>query len=239
MFARKAIAVIVCALLAVPVLGQPPETLRSGLEPVGNVVSARSAVIGNAGAASGTTLFSGETVEVGERGGALLALRGGAQVRLAEKSRVQLVRTEGAIELDIAYGRVQFRTSANTPVIGRLADGTLRPRGAEPAVGVIALLTPSTAIVGAEKGVLTFTTAHDGKSVDLKEGEAVTVRLAQATGQQEPTPTATTKEPLNRKRTAQIAIITTAVVVGVGLALVGVALSDSEKRNLVSPFQFP
>jgi ferric-dicitrate binding protein FerR (iron transport regulator) len=222
-------------------MGRPLETHSNRPQAIGNVTLAQSASVGSTGAAAGTTLFSGDTVEVGAGGNALLMLAGGMPVRVTQKSRARLARTAEAIEVELLRGSVQFRTSASSPVIGRLADATLRPLGTEPAVGVIALLSEKTAIVGAEKGELTISTGRDGKSVNLKEGEAVHVALvAQPSDSQDPAATATVPAP-SGKRAALMAIIIGGVIGGIAIALTlqGRGLSDGDKGNMVSPFRFP
>jgi hypothetical protein len=245
MFARQALAAVLCTVLAAPAIGQPTSAGSSENHPIGNLAYAQATSLEGIGAVSGSTVFSGDTLEVGPRGAALLLMRGGMQVRVSAESRIHFAQDDtGALELEVLRGRAQFRTSSSVPVIGRIADLTLHPNG-ESSLGVIAFLSDKAAMVAAEKGSLIVNTAHDGKSYRLREGEGITVALApdpQATPQQPqtPSPTATKQGELKGRRSGMIALIIAGVVGGIAAALITTTvLSDSDKRNLVSPFQFP
>ena len=254
MFGRRMFVALLVLVLAVPSSYALPARPNPAL-PMGVIVSARAAQVDAAPANSGATLFEGNTLSVAANGSARLLLNGGMQVNVGGESQIELRRTsEGAIRLAVLRGAAQFRTSAASPVVGTLADLTVGPSGAMPAIGRIVMVGTRTAIVKADKGELLVSTAHDGKSVILKEGAGLNINLVPAptastagaqgsrqrsdTNPQQPQPTATTAGSLSGTKAALIAIIAGAAVVGASFALLAGRndLSNQEKQNLVSPF---
>lgn len=239
MFARQALAALLCILLAVPALALPTGT---GARPaaLGSLTYGEGILISNSSALPGSTIFSGDTIEVGARGNAFIALMGGMQIRLAEQTRVRLAKVDSGVEIEMIKGRAFFRTSGQHPVIARLADATLRAKGETSAVGVVAVLSDTKAIFGAEKGEFLLSTAHDGRSVGLKAGEAVEVTLV-PDPQAVPPGGTSNASSLSGKRAALVALITGAIATSVAVLLTqqGSGLTDTQKKNLVSPFRFP
>lgn len=248
MMARNGLAALLVVFLAVPAGASPSTTPRTTVIPIGAVSSGESTNIGGASAVAGTTVFSGDVIEVGPRGSAWLLLNGGTQVRIAPDSRVRLAlaaskspaSTSNPIEIEVFSGTATFRTSEASPVWARLADAIIRAKGARPAVGVVAVRGDNKAMVVAEKGELWVSTTHDAKSVTLREGEAVEATLVPAPP--EPGPQGSKSTPgLTGKQLAilgtTIAVIAT--IIWLKLSHDNKGLTDTQKRNMVSPFQFP
>ncbi len=243
MMARRGLAVLLSALLVVPATASPSKAPAAAI-PIGICSYIDSANVGGAGALAGTTVFSGDFVEVGPRGSAWILLNSGMQVRASSASRLQLKESAGAtkqVEMEMFAGAARFRTSGASPVVARLADLTARAKGPKPAVGVISLLTPRRAIIGAELGELLVSTAHDRKSVTLREGESVEVTLADPPAPGKPQGGSTGASTLSGTQVAIIGIVIAAVVTGIGikLAMDNKGLTDQQKQDLVSPFKFP
>ena len=78
MFARQVLALLLVLLLAFPAWGDP--------NIVGSVASSQSATVRGTNLTPGSTIFSGDTIEVGAHGSAWITLPGGAQVQVAENS---------------------------------------------------------------------------------------------------------------------------------------------------------
>jgi len=105
----------------------------------------------------------------------------------------------------------------------------------------VSVLSAKTALIGAERGELLVSTAHDGKSVTLKEGEAVEVTLAPAPAKPELAGGGTGAPTLTGN---QVAILGGTIVLIISLLAIKLAsdhksLTDTQKKNAVSPFQFP
>ncbi|MCL4524557.1 MAG: FecR domain-containing protein [Acidobacteria bacterium] len=245
MMARRGLAVLLIALLAVPAAASPATGSRAVAIPIGTISQSDAANVGGAGALPGTTVFSGDIVEVRPQGSASILLNGGMQVRVSSASRVQLRRLPGGanqVELEMFSGAALFRTSEAAPVVGRLADATVRAKGTKPAVGVISVLSRKKAVIAAEKGELLVSTSHDSKSVTLREGEAVDVTLSALPAAAMPQGGGTTGAgTLTGKQVAVLGTVIAAVMTAivVWLALDHRKLTDQEKQDAVSPFKFP
>jgi len=170
MLTRQLLAVILVLVLAVPVWGGPSV--------VGSVANSQSATVRGIHLAPGFTIHSGDTIQVGAQGSAWIALLGGAQVQLAEKSQVQLTKTTEKIQLTIDRGLASFRIAEKSEFEALLADATIRSAKGMPAVGIISVRNPRLAVIAAKRGALVVSTAHDSKSVTLEEGQGVEVTLA-------------------------------------------------------------
>lgn len=240
MMARRGLAALLIALLAVPAVASPANTSRAGASPIGTISQSDFAIIGGAGALAGTTVFSGDVLEVGPRGSAGILLHGGMQVRVSSESRVRLKELAGVakgVELEIFSGAARFRVSEASGVVARLADATVRARGGKPAVGVVSVLSKKSALIAAEKGELLVSTAHDAKSVTLREGEAVEVTLAEAL----PQGGATGARGLTGRQVAILGGVIAAVLTAIVLmrAFDNRNLTNQQKQDAVSPFKFP
>jgi ferric-dicitrate binding protein FerR (iron transport regulator) len=184
----------------------------------------------------GSTIFSGDTIQVGAKGTVSIAVTGGAQVRVGPESQVRLSQEKGKSLLEIGRGSASFRVSSDIPFEARLADATILGAGNGPAVGVVLMEGVSKALIAAEKGELTVRTAHDARTMTLKEGEGVEVSLV-------PDPqggAGTGASTLSGKYVAIMAVVAISIVAAIAIwrGTTG-GLSDDEKRNAVSPFRFP
>jgi hypothetical protein len=190
----------------------------------------------------GTTLFNGDIVQVGAHGDAALSFGRGSMARLGEETTLQLLKSDNRIAFELVHGRVAFRTSEQLPVEARLADATIRSADGLAAVGVVGFRTPTMVVVSAQKGNLLLSTAHDSRSVSLKEGESVEMRLEKADPDDQggDSRAAGASAPgLTHRQWVTVAVILGAVTLGIALAYALGALGASNKQNLVSPFQFP
>lgn len=246
MMFRRGLAALLIALLAVPAAASPNTGSPAVATPIGTFSYSDSALIAGAGALAGTTVFSGDMIEVGPRGSAWILLNGGMQVRVSSASRLRLKEIasgKNQIEMEMFSGAARFRTSEAAPVVARLADATVRAKGANPAVGIISVLSRNKAIIGAEQGDLLVSTAHDGKSLTLREGETVEVVLADppTPGKPQGSNTAGGAAGITGPQIAILTVVLTGVMLAIGVTLAkqNKDLTDTQKQNLVSPFKFP
>jgi hypothetical protein len=229
MLARQALAATLIATLACPAWAYP------GI--VGTAVFSQSATVRGNTLPAGSTVFSGDTIEVGSSGNLAVAVSGGTQVRVGPQSQVRFTRASDRALFEIGRGSAAFRLGENDGFEARLADASIRGTGKGPAVGVIVFRDSRTAVIASEKGELNVRTGHDAKSVTLREGEGVEVSLAPEPAPQAGTTSATT---LSGKKIAIMGIILGGAMIAVAVYLIGGdKLSDQEKRNAVSPFRFP
>lgn len=229
MFARQVLAALLVVLLAFPAWSNP------GI--VGTASASKAATVRGAALQPGSTLFSGDTIDVGPQGGAWIALEGGSGMQVAANSQVHLATAGDATQFEIGRGRVTFRIRENS-LQARLADATIRASGRGPAVGVISL-DGRKAFVAAEKGELLVATAASAKSVILHEGEGVEMTLEPA-----PAPqfgSGASAKTLSGKWVVLLGAVVAGIIIAVAVARnrAETKLTDQEKKNEVSPFRFP
>lgn len=234
MIARQLLASVLAGLMAAPAW--------CGTHPVvGTAGPSEAATARGMELTLGTTLFSGDTVDVNARGDAALLFGHGSMARLSEQSTLRLEKGDSRVALELMRGHLAFWSSEQLPVEARLADASIRAANGLAAMGVMAFLSPKVVVVWAKKGSLLVSTAHDARSVSLREGEAVEMRLQSQDTQQgggDSRAAGASAPSLTHGQWLTIAIISGAVSV-LGLAAVTGAFSNSQKQNLVSPFQFP
>lgn len=218
MLIRNALAIFTMMLIAFPGWANPTA--------VGTVQSSVDATLRGNSLVAGTSVFGGDTIEVGQQGNVWIAFASGSELVLSANSKVEI--TDGTetrpIQFEALAGKAKFLSAEKALVTVLLADATIRPKGAS-AVGFVNVLSPTAAMIGAEKGDLIVSTEHDGATMTIPAGNSVTVRIAQ----DQNAPTAIHK---GKGR-----------VILVGLAIVGVAagvataLTLNESRKPVSPFK--
>jgi hypothetical protein len=159
---QQLLAAVLIALMASPAWSQN--------QVAGTVLTSQSATMGNAPLPSGSTIFSGESVAVDQTGGAEINVAGGGRIELFRDSSVQLNRIASRVQFAVLQGGVSFLETA-------LGDATIRAKDPS-SVGVLHRENPDSAVLFTRKGTLTIKTAHDAKSVDVPEGSAVSITLA-------------------------------------------------------------
>jgi hypothetical protein len=147
----------------------------------GTIIASQSATTRDAPLLPGSTVFSGESVAVGQSGRAQIALSGGGRIEVLADSTVLLARNSAGVDFTLQRGAVSFMGAPAGAIETIWGDATIRP--ADPvAVGLIHLESSDAITLAAIKGKLTISTAHDAKSVDVPEGSAVRIALADAPG---------------------------------------------------------
>ena len=169
---RQGLVIILTALLAVPSWASTPI--------VGTVQDSISAAVRGTPLVPGTTVFSEDKIEVGPDGRAMIVFSGGAQLQLQASSTAKILSPDkqGRLQVEIDRGVARFRSTGQGQLDAVLGDATITPANGS-AAGYIAFLSPTSAAIGAEKGALVITTAHDGASATIPEGSTMSVRIVQ------------------------------------------------------------
>jgi hypothetical protein len=183
----------------------------------------------------GTTVYAGDRVDVGREGAALVALGRGSQVLVGEQSRLLLVERDSRIAAELESGRASLRL-AGGHLAGVIGDAQVRAAG-DAAVANLGFASDTKAIIFAERGELLVTAEAIGEMVRLREGEALELTLAepaQMQGDVEP-------DAQRRRRVLVWGLVFggAAGAAALAIALNRDKLSDKQKRDAVSPFQFP
>ena len=228
MYSRKLLAVLVGLLLACPTWADPTV--------IGNVERSQAASVQGVRLAPGSTLFSGDLIQVDVGGAARVALPDGALIQLTENSLVQLAKNEATTQVTVERGSLAFRSTEKSRVEALLGDATIGSIDNNLAVGIILMRSPDAAFIRAEKGRLGVRLAHNGALTTLREGEGVEVRLTT-----DPAETQSGKAPSGRSG-ARTVIIVALILAGMTTGIV-VTLANGEPEtnncNAVSPFRCP
>jgi len=154
-----AVALIQPAAMAAPA--------GSAAAPLGVILQADRASVGSDPAASGATVFDGETLRTDISG--LLRVRFGAsQAYFLPRSQAVVHQTDGGFAADLASGTVVL-SSADGETFHLVADGALiRPASSQATVAQITMVSPKELILLSRKGTLDV--SMDGESKTVPEG---------------------------------------------------------------------
>lgn len=226
---QQLLAAVLIALVALPAWSQA--------QVAGTVITSQSATLRDTPLLPGSTIFSGESVSVGQTGGAQIALPEGGRIEVFRDSAVQLNRGEAGVQFAVLRGGVSFMGGPKEGVETSLGDATIRS-GDSLSLGVLHVENADSAVLAAIKGKLTIKTGHDVKAIDVPEGSAVRITLVDA-----PEPQGGA-EPAGRaapavKRLALIAFLIGALFLGAFLWIAAHEPSETSQQygSEVSPFR--
>lgn len=229
MVGRKALASLLVVVSVHPAWGST--------DIVGTVGVSRAATLGRSTLLPGSTLFSGDAIEVAPRGNASIALAGRGTVYVAGDSKIVLSKAGNRVQFELIRGSAAFRFLANT-LDARLADAAIRAGGSGPASGILTIRDPKSALLVAQEGELVLTTSHDANAVTLRAGEGLELSLVQDAAQ--------SASPAPRKSAPIKWVLITGAVSAAIVTAVALFrnqndknLTFQDKRNEVSPFRFP
>jgi len=230
---KQALAVVLSLLLAA-------WPLWSSTDILGTVTNSQDTLIRGINAVPGGSIFDGDTITVANGGTAWLTLAGGGQVLLGRNSQVRLARVEKTIGLDISGGAVTFRTGADAPVLGIVADGTFRPAGNAPAVGQIAFLASDRALFLARQGDWTLAIDNNGASVTIHAGETMEARIVPESALPPPAQQAPPPEKKKKRKALGLILIGGGIIaagtgIGLGLGSNESFVTFQQKQNAISP----
>jgi hypothetical protein len=225
MAVRRIVACVLVVLLACPAFSNPSV--------VGTTANSQGARVRGVDLVPGTTIFSGDVIDVGEKGGARIDLAAGGMMRLDQNTQIRMSGAPEKIEFELTRGRAAFRFPGGT-MQARLADATIASANGQEVTGLIEILSPTRAMIASARGELLVTAATTAKSVKLREGEGVEVTVAPPQGGNAPA-------GLSRNATIVIGAVVAGALTAVALAFtIGRSKpTDEQKKNAVSPFRFP
>ncbi len=222
---RQILSSILTLVLAFPAWGAN--------EVVGVAVQTQSARVRQATLAAGSTVYSGDAISAAANGRAQIALPGGGRVDVLSNSTVRVERNTEGVQLTVERGSAMFQTRSDSPVAALLTDTRIRAFKNGPALGVIGLESPDSALVVARIGALEVITEHDSKSFTIPEGSAARITLLP----EEPAQGQVGVQPAGRSRRRMAIVLLLAggaVTAGAILAATG-GSSDDAPANPVSP----
>lgn len=192
----------------------------------------------------GTNIYNGDTVDVSQGGDSVLLLGHNASVHVAGDSAVRFFRCGEDSTVQLLRGQIMFRATPQRPVNVQLGDAMIRPTAGQVVVGAVSLTSPTAANLAAEQGSFTVSTAHDGKSVLVNQGESRAATLTTPANEASANPPLcgiAAAVPSSPATTAWVMIGLGAAGLGAGFALSShqTMLTCPQKGALVSPYSFP
>lgn len=222
-------AVLSYSLVAIPACGGTTPTVA----PLGTVITADRANIGQSGADVGTTVYSGDRLSTASQGS--LQIRAGAARLLLASSTVAMVNDEaGAPSAKLLGGTATFATGTAHAFTLYASKAVIRANTDAPTIGQVVYVNEKELLVAAKRGSLVVTVADDMQVVSEGTGYRVLIdpTLAEA---QEPAGAGTRSQgpvrtggPLKAGRSRFLILTTALVAAGTTVAIVK-ALESEEK----------
>ncbi|MGB7433859.1 MAG: hypothetical protein WBR26_20780 [Candidatus Acidiferrum sp.] len=204
-------AVLAAALVGVPVWGTPA---LPNVSPLGTIITADRAHVGEAGADVGTTIYDGDLIKTELQGS--LQLRAGAARLLLQSSSSAIVNNGGGFpSAKLLSGAATFSTAKADAFTLFASTAEIRPQTDAPTVGQVSYMDDKEIVVTARRSALIVTVAGDTQVV--QEGQSYRVLLD--TSDAQGPAGAGGGGPLKAGRSRFLLIATALVAVGTGIAI--------------------
>jgi hypothetical protein len=176
------IAALIVGLLNIPAYGADEK-------PLGLVMQAENAHIGNASVAIGTTIFPGDTLAT-EAGGTLRLNLGGSQIYLLSASSATLSpdATPNMVHAVVGRGTVGFSSNGSDHIELEIPEGILHAANSQPTYGQVTIVGPQEVIISAYRGTLALDYNGDTREIPAGKSFRVTMDLAPAASPQPQAP---------------------------------------------------
>jgi hypothetical protein len=190
--------------------------------PLGVVVAANRAQVGQDQALKGSTVFQGDRLATTQNGQLQVRL-GGTQARLLPGSSAIVDRKDGAVSASLLSGSVSMASAAGEAFSLTANQAVIRPVASQAVVAQVTRVSPSELLLASSKGALEVT--FDGEVTTIPAGSSYRMLLdgpeAQGSG-------ATSPGHVSRRRLIF-------VLLGVGAATTGIAIAATSGGSPVSP----
>lgn len=202
-------AVLSLALIGMPVWGVPAPKVT----PLGTVITADHAHVGEAVADVGTTIYSGDSIKT-ENQGSLQLRAGPARLLLLGSSAAVVDDTSGAPSAKLLSGTAAFSTARADAFTLFVSTASIRPQTDAPTIGQVTFLDDKTIVVTARRASLIVSVEGDTQIV--QEGQSYRVALDSSDAQG---PQGAGGGPLKAGRSRFLLIATILTAIGTGLAV--------------------
>lgn len=159
------IAILGIGMLNLPVVG-------AAGEPMGIVIQAQDALLSNANAQIGATVYPGDAIAT-ERDGTLRLRVGSGQLYLAPSSSASLTENAKVAHISVTRGTVGFVSVTTAQLELETPVGMVRPANGQRAQGQVTVTGPNQMIVSAYSGALTV--ERNGESRTVEAGKSYNV----------------------------------------------------------------
>lgn len=221
LFSRTLSAFLILGLITLPANAAPVTT------PLGVIVAAQQAKVGNGKAINGSTVFQGDRLATGETGQMQVRF-GGTQARLLPGSLAVVSRTAEGVNADLLSGSVRLASASGDTFSLSANRAVVRPAASQAVVAQVTRVSPSELLLSSSTGALEVT--YDGEVTTLEMGNSYRMLLDPAAAPQGPVGT----RPAGRKKGRAIFIIVTAAAAATGIAIAAVH-DSSATATPVSP----
>lgn len=166
---------VCAAVLASSLVGAPVWSAATpNVSPLGTVIAAERAHVGQASADVGTTVYGGDVLSTDLQGSVQMRA-GAARLLLLSASAATVTDSEGAPSARLSKGTATFSTGNARAFILYASKAAIRPQTDGPTIGQVTYLDEDNLLVTARRGSLTITVEDDSKVVN--EGESFRVVL--------------------------------------------------------------
>jgi hypothetical protein len=162
-------AVLAWSLVSVPVWSATPN-----VTPLGTVIAAERAHVGQANADVGTTVYGGDVLSTDTQGSVQMRA-GAARLLLMSNSAATVNDNEGAPSAKLVRGTATFSTGNAHAFTMYASTAAIRPLTDAPTIGQVTYLSEKELLVTARRGGLTVSVEDESKVVN--EGESFRVLL--------------------------------------------------------------
>jgi len=170
-------AVLALGLVSVPVWG----ATTPNVAPLGTVIAADRAHVGQAAADVGTTVYGGDKLSTDTQGS--VQVRAGAARLLLQSASAAIVNdSEGAPSAKLVLGTATFSTGNAHAFTLYASTAAIRPQTDAPTIGQVTYLNEKELLVTARRGGLTVTVENESQVV--AEGTSYRVLLDPETAQE-------------------------------------------------------
>lgn len=165
---------IFAAVLSVSVATAPAWAGPAPTAPLGTVIAADRAHVGQGAADVGTTIYGGDRLST-ELKGSVQVRAGAARLLLLSSSSAIVDDSEGAPSAKLISGTATFSTGNSHAFTLYASAAVIRPQTDAPTIGQVTFLSEKELIVTAKRGALVVSV--DGETQLISEGTAYRVLL--------------------------------------------------------------
>jgi hypothetical protein len=147
------VAVLIGTLISLPAFASPAA-------PLGMVIEAQDARLGQAQAAGGATVFTGDKIETGAKGTIRVRFNPG-QVYLLSSTKATIVGGQSGVTTTLSHGTAGFTTTGDAPIELHAETAVVRPTSAATTHAQVTIVSAKELIVSNFHGPLEVEVAGD------------------------------------------------------------------------------
>jgi len=154
------VAILIAALADLPVLG-------ATAKPLGFVIQAQHAQLADTAAASGSTVYAGDSLGT-DVGGSLRMRIGAAQLYLLSTSAATLAEAPTGVSATLMHGTAGFSSPSGAGIELRTELATIRAQTAQPTHARVTVVSPNELLISSYRGALSV--EAEGETFTAAEG---------------------------------------------------------------------